>query len=194
MEELKGESFLRRRLKSFIPYYAGACILFLTVLAGVILLHGYMASLDTTLEKLCERKASAARVRADIKRVQGFLNEARGVISVNQADDSSLRFIYSGLDEVKACLGQGQMTVSNVEDKGDEYVMPLTLTGPIRDYQTFVAGLSKLQTMRFPFFTIANVTLTQGAGAENDSPISYEVKGVLSTSKPNDQGAPGAVN
>lgn len=180
MEDLKGRNFVRRKLKLYFVFYGAASALLLIALSSALLLRNYATSLHMTARGLSELKIGLSKARTTMKEVNSFLGQAHSFLPHPLSAESPSRYLYAGLDGAKAAVGKADLVIGKIEIKDDEAVMPVTITGPVNDYQAFVVGLGRLQEMRFPFFSVTNLTMKMGREEKSQDLVAYEIKGGLS--------------
>jgi hypothetical protein len=189
MEDLKGQAFVRKKLRGHFVGYLASGIAFLLVLASILLLSEYRASLTATVDRLAAMKISLIKVRSTMGEMNRFLDAASSAMPRDIVTGEPSKYLYSGLDTIRGTMGKAQLTVSKIERKDDEVLLPVTVSGPVGSYPAFVGALSHLQDMRFPFFTIAGLTMKVDKDAESRPVLFYELRGLLST--PQVQGTTG---
>ena len=183
MEDVKGKSFVKGRMKRYFRYYVVGYLFFLLVLSGVLVLNNHITFLEATLDRLLAKKTTIIRLRDTIRYVKGTLSEAGTLIPADQSNELTAKYLYTGLDKLKGYIGKGQLVISNPDDKGNEITMPITITGNVGDYAGFVAIVGNLQTMRFPFVTLSSITIAETVESDGNGGITYEITGALAMPK-----------
>ena len=183
MENIGDKLFVQKKLKPFFVSYIIALTVFLILLSCAVLSDRYAASLDETLSKFQILKINLIKIRNVVEGMKGTLIDAAKLISPGVSKESSATHIYVGLDTLRSHVGKAQVTVTAIEDKGNELTMPVTITGPIVDYPAFLNTLGRLQSMRFPFFAITNLTMARNIAGDGGATFSFEIRGVISTPK-----------
>ena len=181
MEDLRGRTFLRKKLKAYFICYGGSSILFLAALSGSLLFRGYRSSLDAEVKSLSDLNASFSKEQTTLKDLNSRLREITSVLPSAISDESSSKYLCAGLDTIKSTLPKAQLSIGNLESRGDEVVMPVTISGPLNDYTAFVQAISHLQDMRFPFFTVSALNMKAGQQEKGRGPVSYELRGIVRT-------------
>ena len=183
MENIADKLFVQKKLKPFFVSYLIALTVFLILLSGAVLSARYTASLDETLSKFQVLRINLIKIRNVVEDMKGTLIDAAKLISPGVSKESSATRMYVGLDTLRTNVGKAQITVAAIEDKGNELTMPVTITGPVVDYPAFLSSLGRLQSMRFPFFAITNLTMARNIVGDGGATFSFEIRGVLSTPK-----------
>jgi hypothetical protein len=78
------------------------------------------------------------------------------------------------------------VTVTNIEDKGNEIQLPVNIKGPLRDYTTMVNQVGYLQSLKFPFFAINGIKISK-SDVQAKSLTTFEIAGVLKFPKTDSQ-------
>jgi hypothetical protein len=183
MENIEDRNFVQNKLKSYFLSYLSALILFIIILSSSVVLNNYIASLDSTLNKLYTLKINLVKVRETIKDINNSLDDMGKIMPPGIMEEPSIKYIYRGLDTIKTIVGKAQVTMGAIEDKGNELHLPIIISGMIIDYSFFFNGTGNLQSMKFPFFTIDSLVITGMTGSKGENTFVYEIKGDLNTPK-----------
>lgn len=173
------------RLKRLFIYYVISGILFLMALAGVIVSKEYGDSLHNTLNKLQAVKLNIIRMKDAQDDVVKTISEARSVVPSDLGARSPEERIFISLDELKSRMKNAEISVTNMEYKGDEVSLPVTIKAAVvgKDYASFMNNTGYLQSLSFPFFSISNISILQ---SQDRTAVLYEIKGTLKTLKTGD--------
>jgi hypothetical protein len=183
MENIADKAFVQKKLKPFFVSYILALAVFLLVLSCAVLFNRYASTLGETLDKLYILKINFIKVKNTIEDIKGTLRDSGQLIPPGRSKGTSATYMYSGLDTLRSYVGKAHVTVAAIEDKGNELRMPLTITGAVADYPVFLNSVGRLQSMRFPFFAITNLTMAKNITTAGGAAVSFEIQGVLSTPK-----------
>lgn len=172
-------------LKRLFIYYIISGILFLIALTGVVISKKYSDSLYDTLNKLQAVKLNIIRMKDAEDYIIQTISEARSVVPSDLGARSPEECIFISLDELKSRIKNADISVTNMEYKGDEVSLPVTIKATVvgKDYASFVNNLGYLQSLSFPFFSISNISISQ---SEDKTAVLYEIKGTLKTLKTKD--------
>lgn len=181
MEDVRGSTAIKSRSKRSLLSFVFMYLVFLLILSAALVLHGYAGSLETALGKLYDRRTEEGRMHESIREMRSTLARAEGLVPAERSTEAAIRYLYAGLDNVKRVLAQGQLGVANPEEKGDEIVLPVAVTGTVTDYQAFLDAIGRLEARRFPFFAVQNLALVEATGNEGQARVAYEIRGTLST-------------
>jgi hypothetical protein len=183
MENIADRLFVQKKLKPLFTSYIITLAIFLLLLSCAVLFTRYAASLDETLSKFQVVKVNLIKVRNVIGDMKATLIDAAKLISPGVSKESSATHMYMGLDRLRSHVGNAQITAAAIEDKGNELIMPVTITGPIADYPAFLNSVGRLQSMKFPFFAVTNLIMTRNIAGDGGASFSFEIRGMLSTPK-----------
>ncbi len=164
-------------LKRFSAYYLLSGMLFVLVLSGIIMLGKYEDALVATASTLQKARGNLMRTREAGSHVNSLLMDMKMLLP-DSVSDNPERLVLKGLDEMKSRLKDAEITITNIEYKGDEIILPVHMKARMKDYAAFVNMVGYLQSMRFPFFIINTVSLAHAQDKEIGA-VLYEIKGEL---------------
>ena len=179
MEDLRDQMFVQKRLKARFICYGASSVLFLAALSCGLLFRNYGLSLDAKASSLSDLNTSVAREQATLKDMNSILREVNAVLPRAVSNEPPSKYLYEGLDAIKSNLAKSQLSMGTIETRGGEVVMPVTVTGPLRDYTAFVQALARLQDMRFPFFTVTALAIKTDKPEKGPVQVNYELRGVI---------------
>ena len=153
-------------------------VIMLITLSGAILMKKYVDSLYATLDRLQEFNIKYIKVRSATDDIEKSLIRLRSLMSVDSAEQSKEERMLMALDDLKTKAGSSEIKVANIEDKGADLQLPLTVRSPLKDYTSFVNFVGYLQSLKFPFFCITGIKI-QRSDDPAASATSFELKGAL---------------
>ncbi len=162
------------RLTRAIIYYMVAGLILALVASSVILCVKYRDSLAVTVRTLQQARLNLMQVRDVTHSVESSLSGIKAVLPPRMLSRLPEEVLLEGLDDLKERIKGADITVANIETKGDEINLPVQIKYGIRDYTDFVNKIGYLQSLRFPFFSITNISLAQGPDK-----VLCEIKGSL---------------
>jgi len=177
-------------LRRSLSYYAISGVLFLMVLTGVVISKQYSDSLSNTRKKLQAARSNLISMKDAQIDMEKTIAESKEIIPSDFASKSPEERIFIGLDELKYRMKNAEIVVTNIEYKGDEVSLPVTIKSSIssktaaKDYAAFVNNIGYLQSMGFPFFYIGSISMVQ---SQDRASVSYEIKGTLKMIKIEDR-------
>jgi hypothetical protein len=166
------------RLRKLLLVYGLTGVIMLITLSGAILMKKYVDSLYATLDRLQEFNIKYIKVRSATDDIEKSLIRLRSLMSVDSAEQSKEERMLMALDDLKTKAGSSEITVANIEDKGADLQLPLTVRSPLKDYTSFVNFVGYLQSLKFPFFGITGIKI-QRSDDSAASATSFELKGAL---------------
>ena len=153
-------------------------ILLLATLSGAIVMKKYVESLYATLDRLQEFNIQYIKVRAAIDDIEKSSIRLESMLPGDSSGRSKEEHMLMALDDLKSRAGSSEIVVSNIEDKGIDLQLAVTIRAPMKDYTSLVNFVGYLQSLKFPFFGIAGMKIQR-----NDDPnarvTSFEIKGAL---------------
>ncbi len=162
---------------SFIRYLA-AGLAFTIILLSVLLCNKYGDSIAATVDVLQKARLNLMNVRDVGRAVDSALSGIKAALPSNMPSGTPEELLFAGLDDLKSRMRDAEITVENAEQRGDEISLPVQIKSGIRNYTDFVNTVGYLQSLRFPFFSITNISVAQVQEKEWTS-VHYEIKGAL---------------
>jgi hypothetical protein len=167
---------MEKRLKRLVFYYIVSGLFFIMLMSGSIVLKKYNESASNTLNKLHSVKANLMKMENAIKDMDAEISEIKKIIPHDFRMRTPEEFIFIGLDELKSKIKEAEIAVTNMEYKGEEVNLPVTIKAALKDYVSFVNNIGYLQSMRFPFFSISHISISK---SQDKTQVLYEIKGNL---------------
>jgi hypothetical protein len=169
-------------LKRYYFYFCVASVICLFMLTTGVLLSNYATSLRRSVALLEGRRAEAAKIDSSLRLLKRSVSETRAAIPASVLKESPERLVLISLDKVKRLTPEGMVTVTELQTKENETILPVTLKGLLFNYSGFLGMLGSLQSMRFPFMVIDEIRLAPGVGGiGGPAEAGYEIRGVLKT-------------
>lgn len=156
------------------------------VLTGVIISKRYSDSLSNTQKKLQTARMNLVSMKDAQVDMEKTIADLKAIVPSDFASRTPEEHIFIGLDELKFRMKNAEIVVTNIEYKGDEVSLPVTIKSSIsgkaaeKGYASFMNDIGYLQSMRFPFFYIGSISMVQ---SQDRASVSYEIKGALKTLK-----------
>lgn len=166
------------RFRRLLFIFGLSGIVLVVTLSGAIVMKKYVDSLYATLDKLQEFNIKYIKVRSATDDIEKSLIRLRSLLSVDSAEQSKEEHMLVALDDLKTKAGSSEITVANIEDKGTDLQLPVSVRSPLKDYTSFVNFVGYLQSLKFPFFGITGIKI-QRSDDPTASITSFEIKGAL---------------
>jgi hypothetical protein len=166
-----------RLRKLFFTY--GLCgIILLITLSGAILMKKYTESLYATFDRLQEFNVQYIKVLAAIDDIDKSLTLLKAMMPGDSSGQLLEEHMLLILDDLKSKAESSEITITNIEDKGADLQLSVTIRAPLRDYSSLVNFVGYLQSLKFPFFGITGIKI-QRSEDPTVSATSFEIKGAL---------------
>ncbi|CAH2032359.1 hypothetical protein [Trichlorobacter ammonificans] len=144
----------------------------IVLLALCTLLGILLAVMVRTEQSLARLKVSHRTIVANLPRMvedtrlmQEQIANFRQLVPAGGGERSTELLLFSRLDQIKAALNSGEMTVSALEKKDGSASIGFSLKLPLPSYPTVINALGRLQTETFPFVVVTKVVVDgNGAG------------------------------
>lgn len=162
------------RLKRAILCYMIAGLVFVMTASTIVLAIKYRDSLAETVNTLQKARLNLVQVRDTSRAVDSALSGIKAVLPPRLLSIPPEEMLLAGLDDLKARMKGSEISVANIERKNDEISLQVQIRSSMTDYTGFVNSVGYLQSLQFPFFSITNISLTQGPDK-----VLCEIKGSL---------------
>lgn len=162
--------------------YCASAAVFAVVLAGGIATKKYGDTLSATLSSLRQAEGNLATMKAAAQGMRGVIAEVRGAVPPGLGGARAEALILTGLDALKSKMRDAEISIAPFDSGGEELLLPVTIRAAMRDYSSLVNTVGHLQSLRFPFFIITALSLSQTGGTERAA-VMYEIRGVMKMPK-----------
>lgn len=166
-----------KKLKKILISYTASAFCAVAMIAGAIFSEHYEASLAKTLDHLRTIQINTVKTKALIQEREAVATKVAAMIPPDGKDEAMEGAILATADAIKARM-KVQVEVAAFERKDKETALPVTISGPIRHYGTFLNDMGYLQSLTSPFLFIQTVTIAK-ASSKTEDMITFEIKGVL---------------
>ncbi|HAK88649.1 MAG TPA: hypothetical protein DHV16_07565 [Nitrospiraceae bacterium] len=168
-------------LKNLLTGYIAASILLIIVVSGIIVAKKYGDSVFATRKSLQTAKQNVFGMKEAIGDIDKTIAEAKMIMPDIFDKKTAEELIYIRIDELKSRFRDAEVSITNIEYKGNEIGMPVGIkANKMKDYTAFVNNIGWLQSLKFPFFSISSIAVFQ---SQDKTAVSYEIKGALRTLK-----------
>ena len=179
METIRSEfTESKGRLRKLYFAYGLSAIILLITLSGAILTKKYTDSLYATLDRLQVFNVQYIKVLAANDDIDKSITRLKALIPQGPSTRPGEENMFMALDDLKLKAGSAEIVVTNIEDKGAELQLPVVIRGPLKDYTSMVNLIGYLQSLKFPFYTIAGAKIQRSEEVTSSS-ILFEIKGML---------------
>jgi hypothetical protein len=154
--------FQDRKLKKLFISYVVVCVLFLAVIILCIVVREYANSLNETLKELLSFRNNITRIRDTTIDMKHSVETINTTISPDYFSNSSEKQLLMGLDELKTTMKNDAVTVTEFLYIDTEIGLPVSIRGVMNGYSALVSDIGKLQSLKFPFFSVKSMTMKKG--------------------------------
>lgn len=158
--------------------YLAAGLVFVIILLAVVFCGKYSDSLAITVSVLQRARANLMNVRDIGRAAESSLSSVERVLPSGMTSTMPEERLFEGLDALKEKMTGADLTVDNPDRKNDEVSLPVQIKSDMRNYTDFVNTVGYLQSLKYPFFSITSISLSQAKDKER-AMVRYEIKGVL---------------
>ena len=169
---------LDSKLKRLLLYYAVSALCATVLISGSIITGIYITSLTDTLNKFQTLKINSIKMKEASKNMGETAEKLRLIFPSYDKTEQIEGAILTSLDSIKSHMKHASISITNFEKKGGEIILPVALTGAIRDYALFIYYIGYLQSLNLPLCSINDVTISNQSNDPN-SIMNFEIRGAL---------------
>jgi hypothetical protein len=163
MENITGKIiFQDRKLKRLFISYIVVSMIFLTIITLCIVVRKYADSLNATLKDLLSFRTNITRINETTVDMKHSVEIINATISPGYFSNSSEKQLLMGLDELKTAMKNDAVTVTEFLYTDTEIGLPVSVRGVMNGYSSLVSDIGKLQSLRFPFFSMKSMSMKKG--------------------------------
>lgn len=170
----------RGKLRKYLIIYGVVGVLLAGSLSANIVTYNYNFNLADTYRKLQTVKYNMAKMKDLPGTIDKALSDIKLVFPPGQNILTPETQIFTAIDALKLKFAGNEVSFTAMESKDNNISMPVLIKGEFDDYSAFVDSVGYLQSLKFPFFSVEGISLSQ---AQAFGPVRFEVKGKLKTLK-----------
>lgn len=165
-------------MKQPLLLYVVSGVFCAVVISGALISNKYRESFVHAFENMQKVKENVGKMESETGRINESMIRMKSLLPANVLSGAPDEFIFAGLDDIKSRIKGATIAVTEVENRDNEIILPVSISAPMKDYAVFIGQIRYLQNMRFPFFSTSNVSLSHSQDAESGGVI-YKIEGVL---------------
>ena len=154
--------FQDRKLKRLFMSYIVVSVIFLAVIILCIVVREYADSLNETLKELLSFRTNITRIKDTTVDMKHSVETINATISPDYFSNSSEKQLLMGLDALKTTMKNDAVMVTEFLYTDAEIGLPVSVRGAMNSYSSLVSDIGKLQSLKFPFFSIKGITMKKG--------------------------------
>jgi hypothetical protein len=164
--------------KQYVVYILTA-LFFSLSLSAAAAIGRYHSEMRSTIEKLRTLSGSSAKVRMATRSTYESTLRIKKEIPLAYFSTPPETVLFQAVDTIREQVKDTEVVIESLQDRGTEVVLSIALKGPLADYGQFLKTIQFLESLRFPFFSASELTMTQ----EKDKAACYELRGSIRTIK-----------
>jgi hypothetical protein len=164
-----------QRLKKFYTIYIVGALAFTITLSSAVVAQRYSSEMKDTVERLETLGGSSVKVRRATESARQTVEKLKKHVPPGYLSAPVENVIFQAVDTIRDRGRSAEILVESLQDKGDEMALPITIKGTLADYSGFLKMVTYLESIRFPFFSAAELTMSH----ETDKAPCYELKGSM---------------
>jgi len=149
------------------------------VVFSALALDKYINSLDDTANKLETVKINLSRMAAESQKIDILLSRVKTSLMPTDFYTKPAEYqIFKAVDDLKSRFTGADVVVTNIEDKGNVFALPVNITGNLKNYADFANNVGYLAGLKFPFFSINSISLSKKQEKDGTA-VSYIISGMI---------------
>ena len=165
-------------MKQPLLLYVMSGVLCAVVISGALISNKYRESYVHAFDNMQKVKENVGKMESEAGRINESMIRMKSQLPANVLSGATDQFIFAGLDDIKSRVKDATIAVTEVENKDNEIILPVSISGPMKDYPVFIGQVRYLQNMRFPFFSANNVSVSHSQDGGSGGVV-YKIEGVL---------------
>ena len=167
------------QITKYIRYNLAIGIFASLVVFSTLALNKYIDSLDDTVNKLETVKINLSKMAAESQKIDMVLSKIKGSFLPPDFYTKPADYqIFRAVDDLKSRFASSDVAITNIEDKGNLLVLPVNITGNVKNYTDFINEVGYLSGLKFPFFSINSVSLFKKEEKDR-TVVSYTISGMF---------------
>ncbi|MFA4917049.1 MAG: hypothetical protein WC560_10310 [Syntrophales bacterium] len=169
-----------KKLKKNLFYYAASALCAVIIISGTLLSGKYVTSLSDKLNQFQTLRINSIKMKVATQNMRTTSRSVLSIISPYLKQEEMEGAILTTIDSIKANMKDPDITVSDFKKSSNEIVLPLTISGQIHDYTSFVNHIGYLQSLFSPFFFIDTISISKSSDEKKDD-VCFVINGLLKT-------------
>ena len=150
---------LDKKLKRLFLFYALVVAVLVVIVSVSVVVREHSLSVNQTLRELRRFQMNLAKVQAAAVDMNDAIQRINGMIPPDYFSISTERQLLTGLDLLKTNARNSVVIISEIVYGDTELSLPVTVKGYLSDYSDFVNEVGRLQSYKFPFYTIKDIAI-----------------------------------
>lgn len=167
-----------KQLKKNIIYYLIAGIVFSLFLFTAIILNKYEKHISDEINKTISVKIKIIEMNHKRADMESEIKYIESSLPSDFNKKAPQEFIFMALDDIKMTLPWSEVgTANTIEEKDSELSLSVNIKVPVYNYTTLLNYIGYLESLKFPYYTIENVTITKLQQPPEN--VTCNIKGIL---------------
>jgi hypothetical protein len=147
-------------------------------ISGALISNKYRESIGRQFESMQRVRENVGKMESETGRLNESMIRMKSLLPANVLSGAPDQFILAGLDDIKSRIKDATVAVTEIENKDNEVILPVSISAPMKDYAVFIGHVRYLQNMRFPFFSTTNVSVSHAQDLQSGGVV-YKIEGTL---------------
>ena len=165
-------------MKRPLLLYVISGILCAMAISGALISNKYRESIGRQFENMRRVRENVEKMGSETGRLNESMIRMKSLLPANVLSGAPDQFIFVGLDDIKSRIKGATIAVTDIENRENEVILPVSLSAPMKDYTVFIGQVRYLQNMRFPFFSTSSVSVSHSQDSQSGGVV-YKIEGTL---------------
>lgn len=145
------------RLKKVLTYYLLTGIVLGVVVISIALIGKYKENLAQSIDSFEKIRVNSTRMAKATEEKERIIREIKGLLPATYHSTSNEELLLSAIDSIKANIRGSDITITNIENKGGELTLPVSIRTAFDSYGMLVDRVGYLQGLDYPHFRVEKI-------------------------------------
>ena len=147
------------RLKKILSYYLLTGIVLGGLVIAIALMGKYEENLAHSVDSFEKIRINSIRMAKATEEKERIIRDINGLLPARYDSTSNEELLLSAIDSIKANIRGCDITVVNIEKKGGELTLPVSIRISFDSYGMLVDRVGYLQGLTYPYFRVESILI-----------------------------------
>ena len=150
---------ISERLKKNLIYYLLTGIVLGVVVIAVVLIGKYEENLAQSIDSFERIRMNSIRMSKATEEKERIIRDIKELLPARYHSTSNEELLLSAIDSIKANIRGCDITIANIEKKGGELTLPVSIRISSDSYGMLVDRVGFLQGLTYPHFRVESILI-----------------------------------
>ncbi len=145
------------RLKKILSYYLLTGIVLGVVVIAIALIGKYEENLAHSIDRFEKIRMNSIRMAKATEEKERIIRDIKGLLPATYHSTSNEELLLSAIDSIKGNIRGSDITVANIENKGGELTLPVSISISFDSYGMLVDRVGYLQSLTYPHLRVEKI-------------------------------------